>query len=381
MMNNSDNNSFIISNDNYVDNIIGSNSNSNKKNTEASSSKNNQLFFHTMKDETMVERVRVVIKDAHVFKLPVRKCVSIGYRGAEWNEKVWQGTIKVVERGEHCAVMLVDKNDGSTFAVCPYREGAVERCVDSSRYFVLRIENEKGKHMFIGVAFNERNDAFDFNTTLEDSKREKEQERKPFVPYTGPTKDYSIKKGQKIKVSIPKKNKDEYSDDKNTTQTDCDDYSDEDDNININIKNKIKHINNRESPKSKTNIKISGDVPPPADSFSYVSKFLPSFLTTTAFDETNSTPTKKQNSSATTVAARFLAPPSKDTPSRTVPISSSSIANTTTSAKKTAALSKLSLSACSSNKKTNQFFSDDFATSSFPSEIKSKDSSANPFFP
>ena len=31
------------------------------------------------------------------------------------------------------------------------------------RYFVIRIQNAQGKHAFIGIAFNERNDAFDFN--------------------------------------------------------------------------------------------------------------------------------------------------------------------------------------------------------------------------
>ena len=57
--------------------------------------------------------------------------------------------MKVVERGEKCAIILVSQ-DGATFAVCPVKEGAVDRCVDSSRYFVLRIENAQGRHMFIG---------------------------------------------------------------------------------------------------------------------------------------------------------------------------------------------------------------------------------------
>jgi len=44
---------------------------------------------------------------------------------------------------------------------------------------VLRIQNvQTGRHMYIGLAFNERNDAFDFNTSLEDSRREKESDYK-----------------------------------------------------------------------------------------------------------------------------------------------------------------------------------------------------------
>lgn len=162
------------------------------------------LFLKSLKNPDIIERVRATIKNAHVFKLPPRQTVSVGWRGADWKEKVWQGTVKVVERGDMTAILLVDKTKGSIFAVCPVKEGAVDRCIDSSRYFVLRIENASGRHMFIGVAFNERSDAFDFNTALEDSRREKEYESNPTPVVTGPSKDYSIKEGQKIHVAIPK---------------------------------------------------------------------------------------------------------------------------------------------------------------------------------
>jgi hypothetical protein len=88
--------------------------------------------------------------------------------------------------------------------VCPVKDGAVDRCVDSSRYFVLRVENAEGRHMFIGMAFNERNDAFDFNTSLEDARREKEAEANPptFEPQI--SKDYSLKDGDKIHIPLNK---------------------------------------------------------------------------------------------------------------------------------------------------------------------------------
>lgn len=169
-----------------------------------SESRDATLFIKMMSDPDVVERVRVTIKNAHVFKLPPKQTVAVGWRGADWKEKVWQGTVRVVERGDMTAVLLVDKTTGDIFAVCPVREGSVDRCVDSSRYFVLRIENATGRHMFIGVAFNERNDAFDFNTALEDSRREREAEQAPLSTLAGPAMDYSIKEGEKIRVSIPK---------------------------------------------------------------------------------------------------------------------------------------------------------------------------------
>jgi hypothetical protein len=160
-------------------------------------------YMKSLEDTDVIERVRCVIKDSHVFKLAPRPTAG-GWRGADWTEEVWQGTVKVVERGEMTLVLLVDRVSGSIFAVCPIKDGAIDRCVDSSRYFVLRIENANGRHMFIGMAFNERNDAFDFNTSLEDAKRERiaAKEPQPTAAPSLPEKDYSLKEGEKISVKI-----------------------------------------------------------------------------------------------------------------------------------------------------------------------------------
>jgi hypothetical protein len=155
----------------------------------------------------VIERVRATPRHAHVFTLPsCQTSSSSGWRGAEWREKVWQGTVKVVERNDIAAVILEDTTKNNLFAICPVREGAIDRCIDSSRYFVLRIENNSGRHMFIGVAFNERSDAFDFNTALEDIRREREVEvaHKQTSLECEPPKNYSLKKGEKIHVSLPK---------------------------------------------------------------------------------------------------------------------------------------------------------------------------------
>lgn len=218
------------------------NSSASTSNGPNSSSNNNDTaatFLASLNDPEVVERVRTTIRHSHVFKLPTRQTGSIGWRGADWKEKVWHGTVKVVDRNNITAVLLIGndgeksrsggdgnnngRSKGTIFAVCPIVDGvnAVERCVDSSRYFVLRIENQSGRHMFIGLAFNERNDAFDFNTALQDAKKDRDFMNAAAngnggeglgqdgaagdgSPGLHPSKDYSLKEGEKITVNIPK---------------------------------------------------------------------------------------------------------------------------------------------------------------------------------
>ncbi|KAG2441073.1 hypothetical protein HXX76_003926 [Chlamydomonas incerta] len=66
---------------------------------------------------------------------------------------------------------MEDVNSGELFAVCPVPYGqrnvAVEPVTDSSRYYVLRVEDPTTKrHAFLGMGFDNRTDAFDFNEAL-----------------------------------------------------------------------------------------------------------------------------------------------------------------------------------------------------------------------
>jgi hypothetical protein len=47
---------------------------------------------------------------------------------------------------------------------------------DSSRYFVLRISDGKGKFAVIGLGFNKRDEAFDFKVALQDASRQMQPE-------------------------------------------------------------------------------------------------------------------------------------------------------------------------------------------------------------
>lgn len=69
----------------------------------------------------------------------------------------------------HAWVLLT--YSGDLFALCPIPPGkrnvCVEAVTDSSRYYVLRVEDPATKrHAFLGLGFNERGEAFDFSAAL-----------------------------------------------------------------------------------------------------------------------------------------------------------------------------------------------------------------------
>ncbi|KAK6919718.1 NECAP, PHear domain, partial [Dillenia turbinata] len=97
-------------------------------------------------------------------------------RADEWdvNKWVWEGILKVIGKGEECIIRLEDKTTGELYARAFLREGEphpVESVIDSSRYFVLRVEENIGgriRHAFIGIGFRERPEAYDFQAALHD---------------------------------------------------------------------------------------------------------------------------------------------------------------------------------------------------------------------
>uniref|UniRef100_A0A8D2BDN4 NECAP endocytosis associated 2 n=1 Tax=Sus scrofa TaxID=9823 RepID=A0A8D2BDN4_PIG len=98
---------------------------------------------------------------------------------------------------------------GELFAQAPVDQfpgTAVESVTDSSRYFVIRIEDGNGRRAFIGIGFGDRGDAFDFNVALQDHfkwvKQQCEFAKQAQNPDQGPKLDLSFKEGQTIKLNI-----------------------------------------------------------------------------------------------------------------------------------------------------------------------------------
>ncbi|KAF1777270.1 NECAP-1, N-terminal [Phytophthora cactorum] len=173
--------------------------------------------------EVEVQRVLATINQVFVFQIPPQTSAA-GHRADSWpSTPAWTGRLQVSSVGEDAVIELKDPNTGALFAACPIKAGgpsAIQKVVDSSRYFVLRAVDRvsapytvnsflPGRHAFIGIAFNNRSDAFDFNVAIDDFNKELKREKtQQESTTTAPPVDYSLKEGQTIRIKLNTKKKD-----------------------------------------------------------------------------------------------------------------------------------------------------------------------------
>ncbi|KAG8954184.1 hypothetical protein FRC04_000405 [Tulasnella sp. 424] len=128
-----------------------------------------------MDNDEGIESILYMCREVMVYRVPPRKS-NAGYRAEEWGDLsayLWKGRMRIIESSDKCNVRLEDPT--TVFAQSPYDVSgtSVEPVLDSSRYFVLRVE-DSGRKAYIGIGFAERSDAFDFNVALQDyTKRQK----------------------------------------------------------------------------------------------------------------------------------------------------------------------------------------------------------------
>ncbi|KAF9052825.1 hypothetical protein BJ165DRAFT_805038 [Panaeolus papilionaceus] len=167
-----------------------------------------------------IESILYICREVSVYRIPPR-VANEGYRANDWGDlasPLWKGRLRIIETSKGAALHLEDSQTGELFAKAEYdsKKPSVEAVLDSSRYFVIRVEDE-GRKAYIGLGFAERTDSFDFNVTLQDyTKRARaalnaalpsdNQTTSPHVP-AGPKTDYSLKEGQTFSISIPGRNK------------------------------------------------------------------------------------------------------------------------------------------------------------------------------
>ncbi|XP_054855371.1 adaptin ear-binding coat-associated protein 1 [Eublepharis macularius] len=160
--------------------------------------------------ELEYEAVLCVKPDVSVYRIPPRAS-NRGYRASDWklDQPDWTGRLRITSKGKTAYIKLEDKVSGELFAQAPidqYPGIAVETVTDSSRYFVIRIQDGNGRSAFIGIGFGDRGDAFDFNVALQDHfkwvKQETEISKESQEIDSRPKLDLGFKEGQTIKLNI-----------------------------------------------------------------------------------------------------------------------------------------------------------------------------------
>lgn len=159
----------------------------------------------------MSEEIEYVIlnkKECFAYNVPPATSGS-GYKAADWANCIWKGRLQVCAKGDILIIKLLDSNTGTIFAACPIPpnvavDKVIERTVDSSRYFVLTMSDKSGRKAYLGMGFDDRNDAFDLNATIQDFKRQKEVPQEVVKPVVKiqPASDFSLKDGQKLTVNL-----------------------------------------------------------------------------------------------------------------------------------------------------------------------------------
>ncbi|KAJ7074096.1 hypothetical protein C8F01DRAFT_8215 [Mycena amicta] len=182
-----------------------------------------------MDDE--IESILYIGREVSVFKIPPLK-KNEGHRAGEWGDLAAPALERTTPDYREVVWCIADVRgptdwrtcDGSfvlssalkhflVFAKADYdiARPCVEAVLDSSRYFVVRVEDD-GRKAYLGMGFQERSDSFDFNVALQDYTKRRRIELNPpeddtpapspHVP-AGPKKDYSLKEGQTFSINIP----------------------------------------------------------------------------------------------------------------------------------------------------------------------------------
>jgi adaptin ear-binding coat-associated protein 1/2 len=184
-----------------------------------------------------IQRVLFIAPSVHIYNIPPLTSTK-GYVAASWTSSpsrhIFTARLRILEtavpgplnpaspsatdeESVKTDVLLEDPSTGQLFAAAPYTSASVvEQVLDSSRFFAVRVQDERGRKAVLGIGFEERGEAFDFSVALQEvektlgletkpvggagkkGEREREREEK---------RDFSLKDGETITVNIGARSK------------------------------------------------------------------------------------------------------------------------------------------------------------------------------
>ncbi|KAJ4352320.1 uncharacterized protein N0V89_007668 [Didymosphaeria variabile] len=177
---------------------------------------------------TAIQRILYLAPKVHVYQIPPLTSTK-GYQASSWTadpkRQIFTARLRILETSipsptatddsaekVSTTLLLEDPSSGQLFAAAPYTApNVVEQALDSSRFFAITVVGE-GRKAVLGMGFEERTEAFDFNIALQDARRALGFEANPNAAGPGrkaaaksadePKRDFSLKEGQTISINL-----------------------------------------------------------------------------------------------------------------------------------------------------------------------------------
>ncbi|KAF1965246.1 DUF1681-domain-containing protein [Bimuria novae-zelandiae CBS 107.79] len=178
---------------------------------------------------TAIQRILYLAPKVHIYQIPPLTSTK-GYQASSWTtdpaRQIFTARLRIVETSipaptptddaaekVSTTLLLEDPSSGQLFAAAPYTsEKVVEQALDSSRFFAITVVGE-GRKAVLGMGFEERTEAFDFNIALQDARRALGFEANPNAAVAPgrksttktveePKRDFSLKEGQTISINL-----------------------------------------------------------------------------------------------------------------------------------------------------------------------------------
>ena len=174
--------------------------------------------------DSAIQRVVFVTNDVHVYGIPPISS-NRGFSASLWTsptqptaQQIFTARLRVIETSIDGSIkadiVLEDGNTGELFAAGPYTSGAVvQQANDSSRFFAVRVQGEGGMKATLGIGFEDRSPALDFNIALGEMRKVLGMNQPTSDPSGRGTQsksnlvqeskqDFSLKEGQKIHIQV-----------------------------------------------------------------------------------------------------------------------------------------------------------------------------------
>jgi adaptin ear-binding coat-associated protein 1/2 len=174
--------------------------------------------------DSAYQRVLLAANNVHVYGIPPITSTK-GFAASSWTsptqptaQQIFTGRLRIIETTVESKIkvdiVLEDGNTGDLFAAAPYTSTAVvQQANDSSRFFAIRVQGEGGMKATLGIGFEDRSPAMDFNIALTEARKvlsidpsSGAQAGRAMNAKSGGLQDvkqdFSLKEGEKIHIQV-----------------------------------------------------------------------------------------------------------------------------------------------------------------------------------